>query len=161
MRRVLLIKSVGFLMSRSKSWSTCHNFVIVLSLNGRICFFRYDLITLIILTFICHFGRGSWQGRSSLHPDQYFTTTPLKMLKLIFIFIQHALINISNFSFSKTPMRGIQFQGWDSGLGNTQRNLVIWVFCLPDHCRNNLPIRFPQPLFCWRHLILKHLMKFG
>ena len=36
---------------------------------------------------------------SSLHPDQYFTTTPLKMLKLKLNLIQHALINILNSSF--------------------------------------------------------------
>ena len=35
----------------------------------------------------------------SLHPDQYSTTTPLKMLKLKLILIQHDLINILNFSF--------------------------------------------------------------
>ena len=97
----------------------------------------------------------------SLHPDQYFTTTPLKMLKLKLNLIQLSLINILNSSFSKTPIRGMQFQAWILGLGNTQTNLVIWIFCLPDHCRNNLTIRFPRSLFCWRHLILKHLMKFG
>ena len=35
----------------------------------------------------------------SLHPDQYFTTTPLKMLKLKLNLIHHALINILNSSF--------------------------------------------------------------
>ncbi len=36
---------------------------------------------------------------SSLHPDHYFSTTSIKMLKLKLNLIQHALINILNSSF--------------------------------------------------------------
>ena len=46
----------------------------------------FDLFSKLVFVF-------SWWF-DSLHPDQYLTTTLLKMLKLIFILIQHALIKI-------------------------------------------------------------------